>query len=181
MANLSDYGAYVPTTNIFDIENLENIDINSPEFVNFLVRVRQSLNNIAILLNAKDTGIYPLTEFICGQLYFPDETLNSTTPKMPTYRSVYRKVISFGTLPNTGTTTVAHGITSLSTNGITFTRIRGESKDPTSGTQIPLPYPSPVLANNIELFVDNTNISITTGSNRSAFTNTQIILEYLKE
>jgi hypothetical protein len=44
-----------------------------------------------------------------------------------------------------------------------------------------LPYASPTDADNIELSVDVTNVSITTGSDRTGFTTTYIVLEYIKQ
>jgi hypothetical protein len=45
---------------------------------------------------------------------------------------------------------------------------------------IPLPYASPTLVNNIQLSVDATNVTITTGIDYSAYTVTYVILEYIK-
>ena len=155
-------GPFVPTTNIYDIQNIKDLKLDSPEFRNFLVRVRESITNIAILLNQKDSGTYETIEFLNGQLYFSDPSLNSTTRKLPTPRSVSRIVIDFGTLPNNGTTSMAHGITFQSPNVFSFTRIYGTTTDQTAGSYLPLPYASSTAANNIELSVDNTNVIITT-------------------
>lgn len=173
-------GAFIPIIEVFEIENLKQIDINSPEFKDFLVRLRQIFNNHAMVINIKDTGIYDPTEFVCGQIYFPNPAYTSQTPRKPIERQVYRKVINFGALPNTATKTVAHGITVPASNTFSFTRIYGASTDQTAGSYLPLPYASTTLINNIELSVDNTNISITTGIDRTAWTITYIILEYIK-
>ena len=164
----SERGPFIPTTYIYDIENLKTISLDSPQFRDFIVRVRQSFNKIATTLNQKDSGTYALTEYMNGQYYFEDPALNSSTPKTPIMRPVYRKVINFGALPNTGTTNVAHGITFPTTNTHTFTRIYGCSTDPVANTYIPIPYASPILANNIEISIDTTHVTITTGNDRSA-------------
>ena len=88
-------------------------------------------------------------------------------------------VVNFGQLPNTATTTVAHGIDF--TTEYTLTRFYGAATDTTNRVYIPLPYASPTLANNIELSADATNVSITTGSDRTNFDTTYVILEYLKQ
>ncbi len=171
-------GSFLPTTDVYDVASIYNIDITSDEFKLFLVRLRQSINNIAIVVNTCENGYYPLIEMINGQLFFPNPSLNSTTDSIP-YRSVFRITINFGALPNTGTTSVAHGINFTST--YTATRIYGAATDTTGLNYIPLPYASPTAANNIELSVDGTNVNITTGSNRSNFNVSYVVLEYIKQ
>jgi len=161
------FGAFLPTTEI--------IDINDPS------QLRWVLNNMAIMINNKVTGFYTKTEFINGKQWYPDPTLSSLTPKAPTPRMVYSIVVPFGALPNTATKTVAHGITFPTPNTYQSVQIYASATDPTGVINIPIPYASPVLANNIELFVDGTNVSITTGSDRTAFTKTDVYFEFIKE
>ena len=179
MATSNQYGAFVPTNYVWDIQQLQQVDINSAEFKELLVRLYQNINSIALVLNVKDTGLYQTTELVNGQLYFSNPAYNSTTAATPTLRQVYRKVINYtSALPNTGTVTIAHGITC--TANTTFTRIYGCASDKTGRNYIQLPYASPTLANNIELKVDATNVTIITGNNRTNFTQTYIVLEYLQ-
>lgn len=139
------------------------------------LKLRQYLNDIATATNTKDSGIYDAVETITGQSFLP--TFSTQTAANVTYRTVFRKVIDFGGLPNTATKSVAHGITFGNT--LSATKVYGASTAP--GTSwIPLPYASPVLANNIELNLDATNVNVTTGSNRTAYTRTFIIVEYIK-
>lgn len=154
-----ELGSFVPTTN--------------PQ------NLAQVVNLMSLALNTKDSGYYALTEFINGQVWFPDPALNSSTAQAPTLRQVFRKVINCGTLPAApGTLTVAHGITI--TSGFSFTRIYGCATDP-STTFIPLPYASPVLADNIELWVDAVNVNIKVGKNQSGFTTTYVVVEFIKQ
>lgn len=172
-------GAFVPSNYIWDVQQLYQVDVKSPEFKELLVRLYQNLNNIALVLNVKDSGIYDIQQFINGQLFFPNPALNSSTAQTPDLRQVYRLVVNFGALPNTGTKTVAHGITC--TTETSFTRIYGCSTKPTVPLEyIPLPYASAVLANNIELFVDATNVNVITAADYSAYTITYIILEFMQ-
>lgn len=179
MAETRNYGAFIATTSLFDAGRIAQLDPKSEEFKQLLVKLYQTVNNISILLNLKDTGYYVLDEFINSQLFFPNPALSSTTAQAPTFRQVFRKVINFGQLPNTGTTVVAHGL--APTNAFTFTRIYGAASDTTGLNYIPLPYASPTPANNIELRVDNTNVIITTGSNRTNFNVTYVVLEFIKQ
>lgn len=136
--------------------------------------LRNYLNSIATATNSKDSGIYDAVETITGQQYLP--TFNTNTAANATYRSVLRKVIDFGALPNATSKSVAHNIT-FNTN-FSVTRIYGAATDPTN-TWIPLPFASPTLANNISLEATSTNIVIITGSNRTNFTRSFIVVEWM--
>ena len=126
---------------------------------------------IANSVNTRQLGFYFTQETSAGQEFFV-----ANDPQNRRY--VYRSVIDFGALPNTGTTTVAHNISFDS--DYRLTHLYGASTDPVNLLYIPLPYASPTLANNIELSLDGTNVIVTTGSNRSAFTTTYIVAEYVK-
>ncbi|HUV85367.1 MAG TPA: hypothetical protein VMV86_06615 [Methanosarcinales archaeon] len=167
MALGDNYGLYIPTTEIFNLTD--------PTQLYWI------LNKMALAINAKATGIYARTEFVTGKTWYPDPALSSKTPKAPTPRMIFGIVIDFGALPNTATKTVAHGIVFPATNTYTSVQIYGSATDPTGVINIPLPYSSPVLANNIELLVDGTNVSITTGSNRTNFTKASVYFEFIKE
>lgn len=171
-------GMMLPTTNVWDVSQLYDIDINSEEFRELLVRLYQNINNIALAVNLKDTGYYTLQEFLNSQAFFPNPSLSSLTPQNPVFRQAFRKVINFGVLPNAGTKTVAHNINI--TDGYSFTRIYATASDQIGFNYIPIPYASPTDTDNIELSVDATNVTIITGSNRSNFTICYVILEYIK-
>jgi len=170
-------GIFIPTTEVWDVQQVYNLDI-SEDFKELLIRLYQNINRMALAINAKESGYYSLTPYSCGKFYFPNTSLNSTTSTVPTYRGTQRLTVNFGTLPNTGSKSVAHNIPITST--VTFVDIRGTSNNLTSPGYIPIPYSSPTLANNIELKVDGTNVTIITGNDRSAYTVTTIVLEYLQ-
>lgn len=178
MAQFPNMGAFVPTTNIWDPTELISVDLTSDAFREILIRLYQNLNRLSLAVNTREAALYPLQEFVTGQVFFPNPSLNSSSATTPVFRPTYRKVINFGALPNAGTKSVAHNIPI--TSGYTFTHIYGAASDTTGNNYIPLPYASPTLVNNIELNVDATNINIITGSNRSNFTVTYVIVEYLK-
>lgn len=179
MSNSSQYGAFIQTTAVWDMALLESVDISSPEFKELLVRLYQNINNIALILNIKDTGMYQLSEFVNGQLFFPNPNNNSTTAQLPANRQVFRKIINFGVLPNAAVLSSPHNISV--TSATTFTRIYGCASDTTGLTYIPLPYASNVAGNSIELSVSSTDVIITTGSNRSNYNVCYVLLEYLQQ
>lgn len=175
MAFISDQsintGLYVPTTNVWETQVLQQTDVNSQEFKRLLVRLYENINRITIALNQKDSALYDLTEFVDGQLFFP-LVGNSINDR----RSNFRKVFNIGAL-GPGVTSIAHGLTI--TTPWSFTRIYGVANNTTTGNYYPLPWVSAAGATNIELRLDNTNIVITNNSG-VAFTVTYVIVEYLK-
>ncbi len=174
----TNVGMFVPTTNIWDVAQLQSMDVNSPEFKELLLRLYQNVNTIALVLNRKDSALYDTSEFVNGQTYFPNPAFNSSTGSVPAPRQVFRLVINFGALPNTTTKSVAHGLTI--TSAYTFTRIYATASDTSGLNYIPIPYASPTLANSIELKVSSTDVTIITGSNRSNFNICYVVLEYIK-
>lgn len=171
-------GSFVVTTNVWDVARVYETDVGSPEFKELLVRLYQNVNNIATLLNIKDTGVYNTFEIINGQRYFPDPALNSSTAGVAVARQVYRTTVNFGALPNAATKSVAHNITT--TPKTTFTRIYATASDTTGREYLPIPYASATTNDIIELSVDGTNVNITTGSDRTNFTVCYVVLEYLQ-
>ena len=178
MANKADsVGLFIPTTNIWDVQLIQEVDVNSDQFKELLVRLYQNVNNIALAINLKDSGYYNTLEFVNSQLFFPNPALSSQTAQTPVYRQVYRKVINFGALPNTGAKSVDHNI--AINPAFSFTRIYATATNP-STQFIPIPYASASGTDNIELSVSATQVTITTASNRSAFTTTYVILEWIQ-
>ncbi len=176
MANSTEYGSFVPTTNIWDVGQFMEVDVKSKEFKELLVRLYQNVNNIALALNIKDTGIYDTSVFVNGQTFFPNPLTPVTSAQSANFRPVYRKVVNVNQLLNPGPTSIAHGITCDAHT--TFTRIYGVATDPVGLTYIPLPFIDS-LGNNIELNVDDTNVNIITTSDRSMYTICYVVLEYL--
>lgn len=173
-------GSFVPTSFIWDISRLQEIrDLNSDEGRELFVRLYQYIGQICLSLNIKDTGMYNTSQFINGQIFFPNPALNSSTSTTPDFRQVYRLVINFGPLPNATTKSVPHGITV--TSQTTFTRIYATATDTTGLTSIPISYASLTLVNVVELNVDSTNVNITTGIDRTNYNICYVILEYLQE
>jgi hypothetical protein len=176
----ANFGAYIPTTYNFDVQQLYSVDINSQEFKELLVRLAQNVNTMLLGINLRDAGYYSQEEFINGQTFFPNPNLNSTTSQQPIDRQVFRKVINFGALPNAAIKSVAHGITI--TSAFSFTRIYACASDQSGSSYIPIPYVSTVAVNqNIELYVDATNVNIATAIDYTAYTICYVILEYIKQ
>jgi len=174
-------GYFLPTTQAWDPSQINHMELNSPKFKEFLVNITQQLNRIAEQVNSKGSGLFNTQEFATGETFYPSPSVSSATNTKTTPRPVFRKVINMlttGTLPNTGTLTVAHGLTFNTST--TLVTLRGAANNAAGTSLIPLPYASPTLANNIELYADGTNIYIVTGSDRTSYTKCNIIVEFLK-
>jgi len=179
----SSSGVYIPTTQVWDVTEIHEIDVTKPEFKELLVRMYQNLNSMSMAIGTKESSFYSTLETVKGQAFNPRIADTDTTISNPESRQVFNKVVNFGALPNTATKSVAHDIT---TNvGFSFTRIYGcatkPDANPANFRAIPIPYVDPgVLANGILLNVDGTNVNITTAADYSAYTVTYVILEYIK-
>lgn len=180
MATGSQFGAFLPTTDVFDVSS-NSLDVNSDDFRLFLVRLRQSVNNIALVTNIKDSGYYLPAEFVNGQLYFPnpDPLVTNPAAKTATYRQVYRMVIDFGAfppvgLPNAALKSVPHNIPDI-TSDFTFTRMYGAATDPVALSYLAIPNAD------ITLSADAVNVNVTTVANLTAYTRVYIVLEYIKD
>lgn len=191
MPNGIQNGVFVPLTNIWDVEELQSVDVQSPEFKELLVRLYQNINNICMALNIKDTGQYQLSEFVNGQVFFPNPLNNTSTAQQANGRQVFRKVFNFGALPNGAfaapvTQTMLHGI--FLTPKTSFTRIYGIATNAGAPAYLPLPYVAPQPAPNsllvpfiVSLEIIGTTIVVISNANFSAYTQTYIIVEYMQE
>lgn len=167
LPNQNSIVQYVSTAQIFDVEKLGKEDLSNANLKELLIRLYQSNNNSAIVINAKTSGLYQLTEFVNNDLYFGTAgDLNLGLPN--SQRSVYRIVIDFGTLAP-GAHSVAHGLT-IGTSW-TFVKIYGCASK--TGAYYPIPN------QNINLNVDATNVNINNGT-ALTFTTCTVVLEYLK-
>jgi len=181
MAINTDRGSFLPISPIVDPGFIQKMDVNGREFKELIVELRKAIREVITVLNKKTTGRHELTEFVTGSTYFSDPTLNSTTPRFPTPRQEFLITVNFGALPNTASKSVAHGIIFPSPNTLKFVHIHATANDLTAPAALEIPYSSPVLVNNIAIDVDGTNVTITTGSDRTAFTECYVVLKYIKD
>ena len=169
-------GAFIPTTSVWDVSEIYSTEVSSPEFKELLVRLYQNLNTMAMGVNNRDAGFYDTSEFVCGQMFFPDPSLTSASEVTPTFRNVFRKVVNFGALPDTASKNVAHGITT--TVNTSFTRMYGVATLPDA---TPATFSSLAIPNaEITLELDGTNVTIATTTDLTAYTTTYVVLEYIK-
>lgn len=133
-------------------------------------------------------GIFPylggMPEVLANK--FSRADLYSTTEKIvgcwTDGRPIYQKTISCGALPNNSVTTIATGVSSINR----VINIEGYSRRNTDGLILPLPYVDKTISGSnvasVDLvYVASSNvIRITTGTDRSAFTETYVTIQYTK-
>lgn len=163
-------GSYIPTTNVWDVSQLYEIDVNSDEFKELLVRLYQNVNNIALVLNTKSTGYYINEEFVSGKLFF-----NPASNDPLLLRPGFIKTIDTGAL-GAGLTAINHNI--AVTNTFKFMFIYGAASNTGTLIYYSLPFAG-AAGNNIEIIVTATQILITNNSGVT-FTDSQVTLEYCK-
>lgn len=132
----------------------------------------QYLGMMAQQVNSREIGMFDPTQInVNGQQYFP----NRENPQ--DYRGGLRRFIYYDQpLPAAGSVSIPHNIPVTATT--TFTGIRGVTNIPGS-SGLPLPFASPTTANNISLEVTATDVILTVGTNRSAYTRTYIIIDFI--
>lgn len=175
MSQLTNSGIYLANSPILDVAQLQQVNVNSAEFKELLVRLYFIVDDIIRVTNQKDSAQYITTEFNTGGQLF------STTNDVNNQRPIFRATVNCGALPAAGTKTIPHGIVGI---GSTYSalKIYGSATDPVLVKFIPLPFVSATaVANNLEVSVDATNVYITTGgTDYSAYTISYVVFEYVQ-
>lgn len=164
MANqVSNTGSFVSPIENYDIGSLYNIDLNSEQFRELLIRLFNSVNLISQVLNTKETGYYLLQEMVNSSLYFKSVTSNSQNDLRPEYIKVV-------VIANLGAAaTVPHGLDGGPT--YTFTEIRTTaSRDTVNNRSYDIP----------STYIDGANV-VVTNTTGLIFPVCLVVLKYLKQ
>jgi hypothetical protein len=138
----------------------------------------EHLKRISNAINVREIGWFLDEEVLAGKLFIPSSA--NPTGEMQQFRTVLRKVVDTGQLPNATTKLVPHGITF--DNNFTLVQIFGAATEPPPGTTaIPLPFVDVNPINNIQLYMDGVNVVIVTTSNQSRYTRSFVTIEYIQE
>lgn len=158
-----------------------------PSFVaTYIIKAKQSAGVVATVVDSLEST--SATDALSAK---KGKELNEKITRNSTYsteeqvvgtwingKTIYRKVINFGALPNATKKEVQHNISNISI----FTKIEGIAirNDETKFTQsLPLVYKNTEMFYNTALAVDNTIVEIQTAGDRSMF-NGYVTLEYTK-
>lgn len=153
-----------------DNTSLQNQLPLSVELSTDLADMRYEINDlyqsIASSVNSKSGGLYVPQEKINSEQYFDATNVQK-------FKNVYRMVVDFGALPNAGSKSVAHNIPDWNED-YRLTASWGASTDPVALEALPLPN------DGILVQINSTDVTITTSSNLTAFTETTVVIEYTK-
>jgi len=142
----------------------------------------QYSNPIGLAVSSTEMVVLPYRPSVSssGAVSLPNYSTSEvdTLQKWVDGRTIWRKIVNFGTLPNTGTKSVAHGITGLDfivqsyiaakkTSGGTLYRILSDGSLTTG------------WSSGADLYIDNTNVNVGTGGDWSTYTGFWV-LEYVK-
>jgi hypothetical protein len=183
MANNSQsnyVGSFVPTTEIWDVAQVYQTEVNSPEFKELLVRMYQNLNRMSLALNTATKGYYDTQgEFVTGSVWYPKPGLNSQTSRAPAYRQELRVVVRLPqvggfALPATTTITQPHNI--MTNSGTLFVNLRGMANDTIGLNYYPINYSG---TNTVSAYADGTYIYVTNNTAIN-FTVCDVVIEFLQ-
>jgi len=149
-------------SNIEVIESGNNISLDFTSGNSLEVAITQNTNDIEEI---KDAEVYSTSEVKTSKVWIDG-------------KSIYRKVIDFGALPDTTQKTVASGV-DFSTAFLV--KMYGVCKHSGSNVCFALPFSNPAtLEYSIMLNIDNqNNVVVTTGTDRTEYTG-YVIIEYTK-
>lgn len=168
---LSNTGSYVESSSVLDVARLYEVDVNSEEFKDLIVKLFQVVNNAQITLNTKESALYFTKEFVDGSVWF-----NPLTTNQLYNRSGFVMVVNIGAIANAATATKAHGIEFTST--YSTTQIYGSGTDNIGFNYFPIPYIG-FGGSNITIDVNQTNVVVTNNSGVN-LTSCIAVIKYLK-
>jgi len=149
-----------------------NFSQNDKELIRNIYR---KTDELVYLINTKDTAIYDYEEIFTSQQWYAGQEQNEQ-------KMIYRKVIDFGALPAAGTKSVAHNLNKDITGATIpinanwdFIKIRLKAFDPASVTWFAN------LGHFCSVSVSALNVLVQVQTNLSAFTQSEVILEYTKQ
>jgi hypothetical protein len=165
---LANAGVFVQQSPIFDVGELQDVDLNSENFRELLVRLYQQMTNISIVLNLKTSGYYTNTEFVTSELYFAPDNNPANM------RSIFMMTVDTGVINPGLNPGIPHGLTIAST--WRFISIYGAANNTSTNNYYSLPY---AAAAGIEVRLNATDIVID-NSTGLTFLESEIILKYIK-
>ncbi len=172
MANV--YSPY-PVNNLLSVNRVfsAGISLDKQGLQTIFSNLYRDLNTMSISINNKTSGIYVETPVVDGNQWFNIGQSNINSSQL---RAEIRSIVNFGALPNTTTKSVAHNLSLSATTQVV--NLYAVANNPTAVTALKIPYAHPTAANNIALDIDATNVNITTGNDRTAFTNCYVVIEF---
>jgi len=141
--------------------------------------VVEQFKKLANAINVREIGFFLDQELLSGKSFIPGVNIANDGGSSQQFRTILRKVVDFGALPNAGPKSVPHGI--IFDANFTLIQLFASATDPINLIALPIPYASSNAPDGISLFMNSTNINIITQSNRSSYTRCFVVIEYLQE
>lgn len=146
----------------------------------FRTRLIQMINDMCISINAKESGFYTDEITITGAKVLTTYSDQLQGNRSVYHRSVRRKCIFTGALPNSGMKTVKHNIQFPKTS--VGWRIWGCASiidnDENLKAFFQMPLGSPNVSSSVELYCTDNDVVIITGTNRTNFNFSFVVIEY---
>lgn len=139
----------------------------------------EQLKKITNAVNTKEIGFFLDQELLSGKAFIPGINIATDGATSQQFRTVLRKVIDFGPLPNAEIKSVPHDI--FVDYNFTLVQMYAAATDPVGLQAFPIPYAAAGTNDSVALYMDDNNINIITQTNRSSFTRVFIVVEYLQE
>lgn len=133
----------------------------------------EQLKRISNAVNIREIGWFLDEELLSGKAFIPGINNVSGGATNQQFRSVFRKVIDFGVLPNTGSKAVLHGINV--TDNFTLVFMTAAATDPVALLSMPIPNTG------ITMNMDAANVNIITTTDLTAYTRCFVTIEYIQE
>ena len=179
MATLQPFnseGYYLATTGTYDSDVIQGLDVNSPEFKDYLVYIQQSLNDHALFVNNKPSGKLNSYEQISGRtLGAPQGTSLGTRSDLRI--AAYHVTVFVNDLAM-GAVNYLHNIPDVDNVNFNGLYLWGSVTDPVNFITLSLPYIGP--EGYIGLKYDDTNLIVTSSFDTSAYTKGKVTIEYTK-
>lgn len=138
----------------------------------------ERLKEISNAVNVREIGWYLDEELLSGKAFIPGINQQGNSTSLP-FRTILRKVIDFGPLPNATIKSVPHGI--IVDDNFTLIELSGAATNPTGLQSFGLGHAAVNPPNTVEVFLDANNVNIITGIDRSGYTRVFVIIEYMQE
>lgn len=172
----------IPTINVDDVKVNGTSVVDSNQVAQITSYKEVTLAQYIALPSTKtsDGVMYCITDIAGGADGYPPLIYSDEEREVGVWRDgkpLYQKTINFGALPDAAEKFVAHNISNLDE----ITRIYGITNN-SSGSTFPLPFVNIEVSTGYQILLRATSsdIVVRTGSDRTAFTNTFITVQYTK-
>jgi hypothetical protein len=152
----------------------EGIILPETDSQDFPVVLKNRFEEISYLLNRKIEGTFSSEESLTGQRLVLD-----SNPPGVIGNEIFRRVIDFGSLPNSSTKKVPHYI--AITEDLAITKLYGTAtRQGTTGTFAALTFPQKTNVYRVDLEMDGIEVKVVTNYDLSLYLRCFIFIEYVK-